>query len=307
MSISDGADAGRPERDVGTGGLANSFDRTATIHRVDDYRTLNLANWDERAPAHAASPGYGVQRFRDDPNHLSSVVSFDRPYLGDISGLHGLHLQCHIGTDTLSLHRLGARMSGLDFSGSALAEARALAESVGAEIKYVQADAYEAVDRFGAGQFELLYTGVGALCWLPDIARWGRLVADLLTPGGRLFLREGHPALWAIDDRRSDHLLVADYPYFETAEPVVFEEEGTYVATDVQFQNNRSASWNHGIGEILTALLDAGLRITQFVEHRSVPWEALPGAMTLGEDDEWRLTERPERLPLTYTLQAVKQ
>lgn len=272
----------------------------------NDYRALNLANWNERAPAHAASPGYALQRFRDDPSFLSKVVRFDQPRLGDISGLRGLHLQCHIGTDTLSLHRLGARMSGLDFSGPALDEARQLADSVGADINYVQADAYEALDRFGAQQFDLLYTGVGALCWLPDIARWGRLVADLLAPGGRLFIREGHPALWAIDDLREDHLLAAHYPYFETEKPVVFEEEGTYVETEVAFANNSSASWNHGIGEIITAVLDAGLRLTQFVEHQSVPWEALPGAMVRGEDEEWRLIEGPERLPLTYTLQAVK-
>lgn len=277
------------------------------IGRVDEnYRALNLANWNERAPAHAASPGYAVRQLREDPAFLSKVVRFDQPRLGDLTGLRGLHLQCHIGTDTLSLHRLGARMSGLDFSGPALAEARALAESVGAEIDYVQADAYEAVERFGTGGFDLLYTGVGALCWLPDIARWGRLVADLLAPGGRLFLREGHPALWAIDDRRPDHLLAAEYPYFETDEPVIWEDEGTYVPTEVDFVHNSTASWNHGIGEIISAVLDAGLQLTQFVEHRSVPWEALPGAMTRGEDEEWRLTERPERLPLTYTLQAVK-
>lgn len=273
---------------------------------MDDYRTLNLANWDERAPAHAASPGYAMRQFRDDPAYLSKVVRFDRERLGDIAGLRGLHLQCHIGTDTLSLHRLGARMSGLDFSGAALAEARALAESVGAEIDYVQADAYQAADRFGAGRFDLVYTGVGALCWLPDIARWGRLIAELLAPGGRLFLREGHPALWAIDERQDDHLLVTDYPYFETENPVLFDEEGTYVETDVQFVHNRTASWNHGIGEIISAVLDAGLRLIQFVEHRSVPWEALPGVMTVDSDGEWWLSERTERLPLTYTLQAVK-
>jgi SAM-dependent methyltransferase len=273
----------------------------------EDYRALNLANWNERAPAHAASPGYGLQRFRDDPAHLSTVVRYDLPRLGDIGGLRGLHLQCHIGTDTLSLHRLGARMSGLDFSAPALAEARALAESVGASIDYRQADAYQAVEEFGPGSFDLVFTGIGALCWLPDIGRWGRLVADLLAPGGRLFLREGHPALWAIDDRREDHLLAAEYPYFETEEPLLYEEEGTYVATDVEFVHNRSASWNHGIGEILSALLDAGLRLTQFVEHRSVPWEALPGAMTQDADGEWWLAERTERLPLSYTLQAVKR
>ncbi|HEX2901948.1 MAG TPA: methyltransferase [Jatrophihabitans sp.] len=274
---------------------------------MDEYTKLNLANWDERAPAHAQSRDYGLDRFIADPTHLSDVVSFDRPRLGELSGLRALHLQCHIGTDTLSLHRLGARVSGLDFSGAALKVARELAASTGADIDYVQAEAYAAVDAFGPGGFDLLYTGVGALCWLPDIARWGRLVSDLLAPGGRLFIREGHPALWAIDERRPDHLLVAGYPYFETAQPLLFEEEGSYVDTSVSFVHNRTASWNHGIGELLTAVLDAGMQITQFVEHRSVPWQALPGAMVQDQPyNEWRLADEPDRLPLTYTLQAVK-
>jgi len=272
-----------------------------------DYFALNLANWDERAPAHARSNDYGLARFAADPTHLSDVVRFDRERLGDISGLRTLHLQCHIGTDTLSLHRLGARMSGLDFSEPALIEARALAAANNAAIDYRQADAYDAVQVFGAGQFDLVYTGIGAICWLPDVARWGQLVADLLAPGGRLFIREGHPMLWTIDETREDHLLAAVYPYFETAKPLVFDEEGSYVDTDVPFVNNRSASWSHGIGELLTAVLDAGLTITQFVEHRTVPWEALPGAMTKDAPfDEWRLNDGPDRLPLTYTLQAVK-
>ena len=271
-----------------------------------DPRALNLANWNERAPAHAGSPDYALQRFRDDPSFLSKVVGFDRPRLGDLTGLRGLHLQCHIGTDTLSLHRLGARMTGLDFSAPALAEARALAAATGAELDYVEGDAYAAVDLLGAGRFDLVYTGIGALCWLPDIARWGRLVAELLAPGGRLFLREGHPALWAIDERRPDGLLAAEYPYFETREPLYWDEEGTYVETEVQFQHNRTATWNHGIGELITAVLDAGLRVTGFVEHRSVPWQALPTGMVRDEAGEWRLADRPERLPLTYTLQAVK-
>lgn len=274
---------------------------------MDEYTALNLANWDERAPAHAASADYGVARFGADPQYLSDVVSFDRERLGDVSGLRGLHLQCHIGTDTLSLHRLGARMSGLDFSAAALEAARRLARDNGADITYIQAEAYDAVAQFGPGQFDLLYTGVGAICWLPDISRWARLVSDLLAPGGRLFIREGHPALWSIDERREDHELVAHYPYFETVEPLVYDEDGTYVETDVSFVHNRTASWNHGIGELLTAVLDAGLRITQFIEHRSVPWEALPGAMVKDQPhNEWRLARDQDRLPLTYTLQAVK-
>ena len=91
------------------------------MHRVNEYMKVNQANWDQRAPAHAKSPGYHVQRFIDDPAFIGEVVQFDRPRLGDVRGLSGVHLQCHIGTDTLGLSRLGARMTGLDFAASARA------------------------------------------------------------------------------------------------------------------------------------------------------------------------------------------
>jgi SAM-dependent methyltransferase len=274
---------------------------------VDDYRTVNRANWDERAPVHAASAFYGIEHLVEDPTALSSVVRFDAPRLGDITGLRGVHLQCHIGTDTISLSRLGARMIGLDFSGAAIAEARRIADRAGVDTEFVQADAYDAVDVLGSGQFDLVFTGIGALCWLPDIRRWAGVVAGLLKPGGRLFLREGHPMLWAIDERHRDRLVV-DYPYFETPEPIVFDDASTYVETEVTLEHSVTHSWNHGLGETVTALLDEGMTLTQLVEHDTVPWEALPGQVAqVGELKEWRLVDRPDRLPMTYTLQAVRQ
>jgi len=272
-----------------------------------DYFRVNRANWDERVPAHVASPGYQVQTFIDDPAHISGVVRFDLPLLGDIQGLRGVHLQCHIGTDTVSLARLGALMTGLDFSAPAISAARELAAATGAAATFVQAEVYDAVDVLPAAAFDLVYTGIGALCWLPDIRRWASVVGALLRPGGRLFIREGHPMLWAIDDERDDELLVVRYPYFETAEPVTFSGGGTYVETDAVFEQTVSHSWNHGLGEIITALLDAGLAITGLTEHDSVPWEALPGMMSqVGDLGEWRLTDNPARLPHSYTLQALK-
>jgi SAM-dependent methyltransferase len=274
---------------------------------MDDYLEVNRLNWDERAPAHAASPGYGVDRFVADPAHLSDVVRFDRPLLGDVAGLTGIHLQCHIGTDTLSLARLGARMTGLDLSPVSLDQARRLAADAGPAVDFVEADLYSAVQALEGRTFDLVYTGVGALCWLPDIDRWAGVVAQLLAPGGRLFLREGHPMMWAVDDGRTD-VLALGYAYFETEEPWDAEEPGTYVETDVEFQHNRVISWNHGLGEIVTALLSRGLAITGLVEHRSVPWDALPGRTVLDESGlaEWRLAEHGDRLPLSYTLQARK-
>ena len=266
---------------------------------------VNRLMWDERAPVHAASPEYGLARFADDPHHLSDVVRFDVPRLGDVSGLRGVHLQCHIGTDTVSLSRLGATMSGLDFSAAAITVARDLAASASADIDFHVADVYDAVDVLGAGGYDLVFTGIGALGWLPDVDRWAGVVADLLRPGGRLFLREGHPVLWSLADPRPDGLVVVEYPYFTPAEPTVWDEEGTYVTTDVQFVHTVSHEWNHGLGEIVSALLGTGMVVTGLVEHDSVPWNARPGEMEESEG-EWRMRDRPERFPCTYTLQARK-
>ena len=273
---------------------------------MDDYRLINGAWWDERAPVHAAVAGDRIAQFVADPDHISDVVRFDVPRLGDIAGLRGVHLQCHIGTDTISLARLGARMTGLDFSEPALVEARRLAERAGADVDFVRAELYEALGVLEPGSFDLVFTGIGALCWLPDIRRWAAVVSGLLRPGGRLFLREGHPVLWALADAREDGLLALEYPYFERTQPTAFDDAGTYVQTDLTFASSATVEWNHGLGEIVTALLDAGMQLTMLHEHDSLPWEAFEGQMEQTADDEWRLIDRPWRLPHSYTLQAVR-
>lgn len=273
---------------------------------MSNYLHFNRANWDERAALHAGSRDYALQRFIDDPAFVSDVVRFDLPLLGDIKGLRGVHLQCHIGTDTLSLARLGAQMSGLDFSPASLAQARALAQRCGASIDYVESDVYSASRALPAGSFDLVYTGIGALCWIPRIEDWARNVSELLKPGGRLFIREGHPLMWALNEGRED-LLSVELPYFERAEPLVWDDDSTYVDTDKTLAASVTHQWNHGLGEIISALLAHGMHITGLTEHQSLPWEALPGQMTCDSLGEWRLNEAPWRLPLSYTLQAVKR
>jgi SAM-dependent methyltransferase len=135
-----------------------------------DYLAVNRANWDARAPIHAEN--YGIDRLLGDPSGLSQVVEFDRPRLGGLAGLEAVHLQCHIGTDTLSLHRLGARMTGVDLSPASLAQARKLAGLAGADIDFVESDVYSAPVALGGRQFDLVYTGIGAIGWLPDIRWW---------------------------------------------------------------------------------------------------------------------------------------
>ncbi len=286
---------------------------------MDHYLAINRANWDARAAIHAE--GYMVEDLLADPAAISEVVAFDRPRLGDIAGLDAVHLQCHIGTDTLSLARLGARMTGVDLSPASLAVARELAARAGAEIEYVEAEVYRAPEALGARDFDLVYTGIGALCWLPSIARWAQTVAALLRPGGRLFVRDGHPVLNSLlgmvvgevhpDSAQQvamsgpgDATPALEFPYYEQAEPIVWREETTY-GGEGRVASPESVEWNHSLAEIVTAVLDAGLELTSLTEHDSVPWDALPGLMVLDPaTGEFRLRHRPERLPATFTLTA---
>ena len=274
---------------------------------INDWRSINLANWESRVPLHTGPDGYDLAGF-DDPAHLSAVVRYDLPRLGRLDGLDVVHLQCHIGTDTVSLARLGARsVTGLDFSPAALEAGRALAGRANADVRFVEADAYDAVAALGAESCDIVYTGVGALCWLPDIRRWADVVAVLLRPGGRLFIREGHPMLWTLSDPRPDGLLVVEYPYFETAGNVYVEHD-SYAGTGA-VAAPESVGFNHGLGEIFTALTGAGLAVTAFEEHREVSWKPLGEAMVPSPDfeDEFILAEGADRVPLTYTLQAVRR
>lgn len=273
---------------------------------TDDWRSVNFANWESRVPVHTGPDGYDLASF-DDPGYLSEVVRFDLPRLGRLDGRDVVHLQCHIGTDTVSLARLGARsVVGLDFSPSALTAARALATRAGADVRFVESDVYDAVSALGASSCDVVYTGIGALCWLPDAARWATVVAGLLRPGGRLFLREGHPVLWAMCDPRPDGLLVVEFPYFETS-GTVFVEEASYAGSGT-LASPEEVVFNHGLGEIFTALTAAGLTVTALEEHREVPWNPLGDGMVESPDHpgEYVLATGRDRMPMTYTLQAVK-
>jgi len=270
----------------------------------DDYLRINLANWNSRVPHHEI--GYDLAAHRD-PAHLSQVVTFDLPRLGDVGGLDAVHLQCHIGTDTVSLAKLGARMTGLDFSEPALEVARRLAADCGHDIDYVCSDVYGAVEALGRERFDLVYTGIGALCWLPDVRRWAQVVAQLLRPGGRLFIREGHPMLWSLCDPRPDQMLVVEYPYFEVDGGTTFRETTTYVDHEGELEAPDIVHFNHGLGEIFNALWDAGMEITGFVEHDSVPWNAFDEEMVADERGEYRLRDQPARRAASYPLQARKR
>lgn len=273
-----------------------------------EFFEANRRNWDDRARLHAQDQsGYELDRYRDDRQRISGVVAFDRAHLGDLEGLRVLHLQCHIGTDTLSLARLGAEVTGVDQSGVSLEAARGLFASVDTPGRFVEANVYDAVAALNGEQFDVVYTGVGAINWLPDIARWGQVVGALVAPGGRFLMRDGHPMGYAIDDSGfDDGVLRLKYPYFETVEPMTFDDANTYVDTGgVELTDTVSHEWNHGIGEVFTALTGAGMQVTTLEEHRGLDWEMIPGQVQVGH--QWFLPEHQrDAAPMMYTIGAMK-
>jgi len=271
---------------------------------VSDYIEINRKNWDSRVPFHLT--GYDLDKFRSDDSFISDVVRFDLPLLGDITDLDVVHLQCHIGTDTISLERLGARsVTGLDFSPKSLEAAQALASEVHSNVRLVESNVYDALDVLEAESFDLVYTGIGAICWLNDINAWAKVVAGLLRQGGSLFIREGHPMLNSLGDTLDDGTIPLHYPYFET-EGFAISEEKTYVEHEGSLASPESIQFSHGLGEIIAALQAAGLTFVSLTEHTSVPWNHFGDVMVMTGNGEYELRDNPKRLAASFTLRARK-
>lgn len=278
--------------------------QTGSDGRSPDARVeANRRNWDERVAGHLVA--YRADALADSPAALSAVVRRDAgllaPHLpgGSPRGLRLAHLQCHIGTDSISWTRLGARVTGIDFSAEAVATARALAARAGVDAAFVQATVDEAATLPG-DRFDVVYTSIGVLTWLPDLDVWARTVRALLRAGGVFFLRETHPLVAALDDERTD-LLVLTHPYLAPPAPARYDDGITY-AGDAVLVNATTYEWQHPLSEVVGSLLRAGLTLTAFDEHDTAAWHAHPALVQ--EGDHWVLPEGRERLPLEFSLVA---
>ena len=267
-----------------------------------EARAANLANWEERVPLHEQA--YGLDAY-DDPSHLSDVVRHDLTtlsrFLPSIEGLDVCHLQCHIGTDTLSLARAGAMVTGVDFSPEALASAQRLAERHGVKATWVQTDVLDARAAV-KGDFDLVYTSIGTITWLSDLDRWAAQIAGLLRSGGHFYIRDGHPALYSLDEHAPD-LRIA-YRYFPNGHAQAWDEESTY-AGDGKLTRTRTYEYPHPISEVLNALVGAGLQILRLEEDTTLPWLFSSRMVEVEGGYAWPEGER-DRVPCTFTLVARK-
>jgi SAM-dependent methyltransferase len=269
---------------------------------TEDWQATNRALWEERVAVHLAPGGYDLAALRAGSGALDPLVE---AVLGEVAGLRVLHLQCHIGHETLALAQRGAAVVGLDFSAAAVAAARGLAEELGLAARFVEADLYAAPTAIPEpASFDQVLVTWGALPWLPDIRGWARIVAWFLKPGGRLVLAEQHPAALVFDDAAG----TADrpgwlVPYFEAA-PVVLEATEDYANPAANLTATRETTWMHPLSAVIGALIDAGLRLERFEEHPRIPWRMFRG-LTRDAEGLWAWPDRPW-LPLGYTLVCAK-
>lgn len=266
----------------------------------------NRLNWDERVAIHLGPNGYDLTDLRAGRGQLDPIVRAELP---PIAGKRIAHLQCHFGADTLRLARLGATVVGLDFSPEAVAAARGLAAdlSLTDRAHFIEANVYEACDAIPRPHdFDLVYVTWGALCWLPDIAAWTRIVAALLRPGGQLYLADGHPTAYVFDDecRTPDGRPGWFAPYF-LRDAIPSDDPRDYSDPGARLGNVRSYNWIHPIGRLLTNLIESGMRLDWLHEHEAVVWRMFE-CLVQGPDGLYRWTDKPW-LPLAFSLLATRR
>lgn len=274
-----------------TGAFADEPAKMCPMEPIDGNRAL----WDELLPIHVASSFYDVEGFKQGRTSLRQI---ELEELGDVAGKSLLHLQCHFGLDTLSWARLGARVTGVDLSPRSIDMARILAEQTGIDATFHCASIYDAEKVLGT-TFDIVFTSYGALQWLPDIRRWAEVVSHFVNPAGTFYIVEFHPVIQVFADSETPLL---DDSYFWRPEPVEWASNGTYAQPGAKV-SNRSYQWHHPLGDIVSALVDAGMTIEFLHEHPTVH-EALRTWMVQDETGRWRAPH--DSLPVLFSLRAHK-
>ncbi|MDJ0686288.1 MAG: class I SAM-dependent methyltransferase [Alphaproteobacteria bacterium] len=273
---------------------------------MQKYIEANRRWWNEATGIHLENRTgfYGTERFRAGADILGPIESRE---IGDVSGQSLIHLQCHFGLDTLSLARRGADVVGVDFSAAAISAARALSEETGVAGEFIESDLYAAPSHpdLQERQFDRAYVTWGAINWLPDIAGWAEVVGYFLKPGGRLYLLETHPAAMMLEED-AEGALAPTYPYFQSAEPLLFDAGKTYTGDDRVMKNSKSYEWNHPLSSIFSGLRAAGMSVEWLHEFDALPYRLFPSLREKGEG-MYTLPDGAPTIPLSFSISAIKQ
>ncbi len=259
------------------------------------YLDINRESWNNRVETHLGSDFYRMEEFLAGWNSINDI---EAPLLGEVSDRTILHLQCHFGQDTLSLARMGAKVTGIDLSDEAIEVGRSLAKKLNLEAQFHATDVYSTPD-FVKNQFDIVFTSYGTIGWLPDLDKWAKVIVDSLKPGGTFVMAEFHPVVWMFDNDFNE----VKYTYFKS-DPIEETEDGTYADTEAPIKINY-ISWNHGLGEVVRALQKAGLVVTFFNEYDYSPYPCFKGTVEV-EPGKHRIEKMGAKIPLVYALKAVK-
>ena len=255
----------------------------------------NRATWNKKVSIHANSDMYDMQAFK---NGKSSLMSYELDALGDVNEKTLLHLQCHFGQDTLSWSRMGANCVGVDLSDEGIKLAKQLNTELGLNAKFVCCNVLE-TSHYIKKQFDIVFTSYGVIGWLPDLKPWGKMIAERLISGGTFFMAEFHPIVWMFDYLEQPPRM--KYGYMQ--DEVIYEEyEGTY-ADENSKMVSKEYGWNHGLGQVITALTSAGLRVEYLKEHDESPYDVLPD---LVKNEKGMFVLKDKLYPLIFTLKATK-
>ena len=258
----------------------------------------NLEYWNEVVEIHAASRFYDVDSFRAGRCTLNDLELGE---VGDVRDKSLLHLQCHFGMDTLSWARLGAKVTGMDYSENAIRKARELAKESSIDARFIYCNLYDLPQHLEE-QFDIVYTSYGVLCWLPDIREWARIVASYVKPGGFFYIAEFHPFA-ATFDTDGKELRLND-AYF-AKDPTSYEIDGTYTERGVKLNAKKDYEWIHPIGDIVSSLINAGLQVEFLHEHAFSVFEQFP-FLVVDKPGIWKFPQEPAPIPLMFSLRATK-
>lgn len=268
-----------------------------------DELAANLKLWNSWTDLHMTGTDYDVEGFIADP----ASRPFDRvirEVVGDVAGKRLLHLQSHIGLDTMRFARLGAiDVLGVDFSPRSVEAARSIARRLDLSVRFVQADVRSLPETVPEDAFDIVFTSYGTIMWLPELESWARMIASRLAPGGVFHIVDIHPFLTVFDDFIQEPELNVRYPYF-TREPLHFVEQGSYADRSADFSAD-SYAWQHPFSEIVGSLLSCGLHVTQLSEYPVISWKALE-FMEQDDDGLWRLPPGIGDIPLMFSLSASR-
>jgi len=260
----------------------------------NQYLEINKKLWNNRVNHHVASDFYKMDDFL---NGNTSLNSIELDLLGNIKGKSVLHLQCHFGQDSISLSKMGAQVTAIDFSEKAIETANNLNIKMNTDVVFINCDLYS-LPKILNLKFDIVFTSYGTIGWLPNIDKWANVVAHFLKPLGKFVFVEFHPVIWMYDD----NLEKVTYKYFRD-KPIIEETIGTYANVNAPIAD-KSITWNYSLSEVINALINNGLTINHFNEFDYSPYNCFSNCIEF-EPRKYRIKHFEDKIPMVYSILAT--